>query len=251
MNTSLTLRTNSLYEEAYRVALTGVDGTALSNPERKAVVLYKTLQVLNQTKVGTDFVAGRVLEEIDRENLYAVHPEGYSSTDEGATHHGMSGSEASDVRTLWRVIAPKMEALGYDPIDTVASIGYAKFRQLIPVLSQLIEPKANVRDSVRSAVEEILSKNRGNVDRAIIDAVELGYATTREIRQTLRPVRTPAIEVVELQRGKKRYVVASVSLDQLDMLRNLMKDHIDISQVNLDHYLPAQVPVLRSIIDDA
>jgi len=83
--------------------------------------------------------------------------------------------------------------------------------------------------------------------RAVLNVLEFGTLPVREMRQQVRPSRTPNI-VGTMFRGNTSYVILRMNPEQVEMFQRLMGTHADIATVNgQDHaehirYLGQVVP---------
>jgi hypothetical protein len=159
-------------------------------------------------------------------------------------------------------------------------IGKSKFRELLPVLRGLIEGESArnhetvneaIRAQLENATEAILAEalvtaggelpeeqaaliEQSAVDngtaqhRAILNVLEFGSLPVREMRQQVRPSRTPNI-IATILRGNTSYAVLRMDAAQLQMFERLMGTHVDAATVTGNDY-PDHLRLLGQIIPE-
>jgi hypothetical protein len=239
----------------------GQQWTAL---EKRAMVQVRKLSMLNGFDLATILERGQTLHTIDQEGLVGVFPGDYTSLEMIAGDVGISVAELSDTRALCDVIFPWLEAnSGKAVAEWWDQVGKSKFREMVPVLRALISGAATTdRASVREAVENILNSVQAtaqaagqeplSVDEArfqgVLNVLEAGRLPVREMRQQIRPNRTPNIPGVRFTNPDGiNFVVLKITPDQQLMLTRLLGTHVDMVSVpaNEHHRITDELETLR------
>jgi hypothetical protein len=195
-------------------------------------------------------VQGRIIETMERESLHSVHPGGYTTLEELAQDQGISVSEMSQIRDLTGTIFPWVkDHVGMEPQALWNDIGKSKLRELVPILKRTITgevARGSVETSYTAVQNDVISTftvaNPGEdaptgeaLQTLIIEQLlEHGASLTNaNLRQTIRPDRTPSLEPVVVRRfspgqaESKLYIVMEVTNDQMTMLERRLHGHWD------------------------
>lgn len=210
-------------------------------------------EMLNLSK-GLGFaelmVQGRIFETMERESLASVHPGGYATLEELAQDQGISVSEMSQIKDLTSTIFPWcLEHLEMEPQALWEDVGKSKLRELVPLLKRVIsgeEARGSVENSYTAVLNDVLATHAAsNPDEDPPEGEDLQVMvmsqlidhgvnlTNANLRQTIRPDRTPSIEPVILRRfspgqGENRlFIVMEVTDDQMTMLERRLHGHWD------------------------
>jgi hypothetical protein len=257
LTTALTGMHDSLLRAARASIAQQTEGQEFTAMERTAMEAVEALRLLNSWDLAAILERGRIIKWIEDDGLVGVFPGDYTTLEQIASEVGVSPTEVSDTRTLCNVIFPWLETNSGQPVAYWWDrIGKSKFRELVPVLSALINgnPTTNA-ETVRASIEHLLDQvqvnatanGEGQLDeqtlrtRAIANVLEIGQLPTLEMRRQVRPDGTPNISGVRLVRQNDNYVVLHVSSPEQDrMLSRLLGHHVDIN--NLD---AQQAPALN------
>lgn len=216
--------------------------------ERQAMVKLEQLKLIGDLTLAEIMLRGQVIHEIEAQGLWTTHPAGFRSMEEAAEAQGISQSEYSNIRDLCETIFPYLTGQGYNIADLWESIGKSKFRELIPILKRTIvnEPSRSDR------IEQIFSNEMNNITATaaasgeeitdeeartiLIDQLlEAGSLPVRELRQRIRPERTPSIEGYMLPyRNRRSLVMVIINEDQREMLNRRLSGYIDLTPVSQD-----------------
>lgn len=249
--------------------------------EIRAVQKVEQLRLLGGFELVTLLERGALFQEIEREGLVGVYPGEATTLEEIVQEIGISKSEYSDTRGLCEVVFPWLEENTDQSLqEWWESIGKSKFRELLPVLRGLIEGEsARNHDTVNEAIQAQLenamegilaeaattaggelseeqialiqqaARDNGTVQqRAILNVLEFGSLPVREMRQQVRPNRTPNIFATIL-RGNPSFAVLRMSPEQLEMFERLMGTHVDAAILMGNDY-PDHVRLLSQIIPE-
>jgi len=267
-NTELSAILSTLHSSLENAAQHAVDaetqGQQWTALEKRAMVQVRKLSMLNGFDLATILERGQTLHTIDQEGLVGVFPGDYTSLEMIAGDVGISVAELSDTRALCDVIFPWLEAnSGKAVAEWWDQVGKSKFREMVPVLRALISGAATTdRASVREAVENILNSVQAtaqaagqeplSVDEArfqgVLNVLEAGRLPVREMRQQIRPNRTPNIPGVRFTNPDGiNFVVLKITPDQQLMLTRLLGTHVDMVSVpaNEHHRITDELETLR------
>lgn len=247
----------------------------LTEAEREAAIVIEELKMINGLDLAAVMLRGRLLDDIENRALWSVHPGGYATLEEMARDQGISITELSQVRDLYRIIFPFIEEeLGMSIPELWEQIGKSNFREMVPVLKCLIAgPDEHTKASVRNSYErlmddaaatlraqgitdeqliedgappELVAALDGPTDEDITEAairnlIEAGAVmSNRDLRQTIRPERTPSLEPTIIRSNGNRVIVMTVSDDQYTLFERRMGSAIDPIEFNMP-----QDPVTR------
>ena len=229
--------------------------------EIRAVQKVEQMRLLGGFELLTLLERGQLMNEIEQEGLVTVYPGEYRRLEDIAQSIGISKSEYSDTRALCDVIFPWLEAHTERSLaEWWEDIGKSKFRELVPVLRGLIEGESarnheTVNEAIRAqlnnamanilteatdqnlgeeeiaALQQEVAENGTLQQRAILNVLEFGSLPVREMRQQVRPNRTPNI-IGTLLRGATSYAVLRMSSEQVEMFQRLMGTHVDMATIN-------------------
>lgn len=139
----------------------------LTEPQKEALILAQTVDLLNVAEFYVEVAIGEVLNEIEEKQLAGMHPsDSYESIDDIVAEFGMGKSEASDLRILSGVIVPYLIEVGIDPVDAWRKIGKAKFRSILPMMRLAIDGKGDRREGVKKRVERQLEEVKRDLELA-------------------------------------------------------------------------------------
>jgi hypothetical protein len=256
---------NDQFERAARqnvqTYLEQVGDNAFTNTEVHAMIKLEQLKLIGDLTLAEILLRGQVIAEIESHGLWSTHPMGFGSMEEAANAQGITQSEYSNIRDLCEVVFPYLTGAGYNIADLWETIGKSKFRELTPLLKRVI-----TNDESRSTrVEQIFQNEMDNiyataraageniteeVAREILldQLIETGQLPVREMRQRIRPERTPSIEGYTVPFNNNRSIVVMVlDEDQRQMLNRRLTGYIDISPVSVDD--ARRSPMFHSIGD--
>src|SRR5690242_12732595 len=99
--------TGTLFEAAERNINSAIgDGAGYTALERRAMVAAEALRLTHGFDLTAIITRGQIIQQIEREGLTSVHPNGYADLTALAREQGISVSELSDTRALHEVIFP-------------------------------------------------------------------------------------------------------------------------------------------------
>jgi hypothetical protein len=241
-----------------------------SETEREAMITIESLKQVNGLDLAAVLMRGKFLKVIEERNMIANHPGGYSTLQEMANDQGISITELSQTRDLCFTIFPYVEEhLGLPIANLWEGLGKSNFKELIPVLKQIITNDQSGTQSVQNAVNRILDDvaataqaagqdlDDGGLRRqAVEQLIEAGvHLNNRELRNRIRPERTPNIQASIIGSNGTRILVASLTEDQWLMLQRKMGERIDALSVDLPidprarQEEAARIPELRQLLN--
>ena len=234
-------------------------------------------EMLNLSK-GLGFaelmVQGRILETMERESLHSVHPGGYTTLDELAQDQGLSVSELSQVRDLTQDIFPWVEShLNMEATYLWNEVGKSKLRELVPLLKRTISgqiARGTVETSYQAVMNDVVATylvaNPSEeapvgepLQELIVDQLINHGATltNANLRQTIRPDRTPSLEPVVIRRFKngqaesQLYVIMQVDADQMTMLERRLHGHWDVVRTTASNEGDVKsIRMVRQLLED-
>jgi len=224
------------------------DQNAFTVTEKRALVKLEQLKLIGDLTLAEILLRGQVIAEIEAQGLWNTHPMGYSSMEEAAEAQGISQSEYSNIRDLNEIIFPYLAQRDYNIADLWESIGKSKFRELIPLLKRAITGEESrsqrVEDIFENEMNDIYATasaagenitEEGAREILLDQLVEAGQLPVRELRQRIRPERTPSIEGYAVPyRNNRAIVTMVVDQDQYEMLNRRLSGYTDIVQVSRD-----------------
>jgi hypothetical protein len=228
----------------------GVDLQAFTAVELRALLFTEMLNLSKGLGFAELVVQGRILDTMERESLHSVHPGGYTTLDELAQDQGISISELSQIKDLTQTIFPWVkDKLNMEPEYLWSEVGKSKLRELVPLLKRTITAevaRGTVENSYNAVANDVaatyLTANPGEdapdgeelqvlvAEQLIEHGVNL---TNANLRQTIRPDRTPSLEPVIVRRftngmaESQIYVLMQISDDQMTMLERRLHGHWD------------------------
>jgi hypothetical protein len=241
-------------------------GEGFTQLELHSMTIIEELKLINSMDLAAVMLRGRLIDQIEREGLWAAHPGQYGTLEEMARDQGITISELSNIRDLTRTIFPYMEGtLGIPVAQVWEQIGKSNFRELVSVLKYLISGETPGRgatadtlahlleDTAATAAAADLPADDASIRRmAVANLLEDGAAmTNRQLRNSLRPERTDALEPAVINAGGLKLVLMEVTDDQYLMFQRVMNNHIDVSEYDLPadprarQREAARIPVVR------
>jgi hypothetical protein len=244
---------NDQFEQAARqnvqsyLEATG-SGSSFTVTEKHAMVKMEQLKLIGDLTLAEILLRGQVIQEIEANGLWSSHPGQYGSMEEAAQAQGISQSEYSNIRDMYEIVFPYMTGAGYNVADLWETIGKSKFRELIPLFKRAITGE----ESRSSRVETIYENEMNDIfataavagqditneeARSIFidQLVDAGQLPVRELRQRIRPERTPSMEAYQLPyRNNRSIVMVVVDEDQRELLNRRLTGYIDMTPVSRD-----------------
>ena len=229
------------------------DSQGWSDMERRAMIAAEALRLTHGFDLTAIITRGDIMRQIEVEGLATVHPNGYADLTALAKEQGISVGELSDTRALCDTIFPYVtNVLGRPLAEFWSEVGKSKLRELVPALRSLITGEEADHASVRTAVENILNNAAADLitnheipqdqlqeDQVRRHAVESllsdsATMTTRELRQRVRPTRTPAMNGSTLQVDDNEWfaIVHITSREQYELLMRQFGTHVNNSLLN-------------------
>jgi hypothetical protein len=164
-----------------------------------------------------------------------------------ARAQGISVSELSDTMILCETIFPYIQGtLGIPVAQIWEEIGKSNFRDLTAVLRAIISGAPSGSQSVNETVTRLLNDTAATLEASgqpadedtvrrntVEELLEAGALPNRELRERIRPNRTPPVAPAVFQNGANRILVMDVSEDQWEMLNNRLRGYMDPRIVTL------------------
>ena len=233
-------------------ALTAIGSSpdAYTGPEIRAMVKLEQLKLIGDLSLAEVLLRGKLIREIEQEALWSVHPNQYASMQEAAKAQGISLSEYSDIRQLYNVVFPYIvQHMGADLALLWEEIGKSNFRELTPYLVRAItgqpNQSANVETTFTAMMNDITATNaHAEVEmtdeemrhQVVEQLLEAGHLTNRQMRERVRPERTPSIPAMTVnyeENGRSRLVIAHISEDQYTMMQRRLNGYIEFMPVSM------------------
>jgi hypothetical protein len=187
-----------------------------------------------------------------------------------AKDNGISASELSKTVNLVRVVFPYLaNELGMNVALVWEQVGKSKFSDMLPYLRAMITGEPSERESVNETVENLLDDTAATASAAgqDIDDTEIlrrtvgnliqdgTLLTNRQVRERLRPERTPPLRISVIHNNGHRVVVANISEEQWDLLERQMGSRMEpmVIELPLDprqrQIEAARIPEIRTLIN--
>lgn len=247
-------------------------GEGFTEIEQNAMLHCEALRQTNGLELATVLIRGEIIDTIVGSNLTTQHPNQYESLRDMARDQGISHSELSKTQVLCGVVFPYLrDILNVNVTEMWEQIGKSKFTDMLPYLRVLMTGEdsnsTQVNDTVVLLREEFLRARvtAGETEPMSEEAVnqvlvvqllqEGALLPTRRLRERLRPERTPPIETVYLRHGDVTYVMARLSVDQVNMFEQRMHAHTSPQIINLSDNPQvratevAAIPLIRSLTE--
>ena len=238
---------------------------SFTNTEKHAMIKMEQLKLIGDLTLAEILLRGQVIHEIESMGLWSTHPMGFTSMEDAAEAQGISKSEYSNIRDLCEIIFPYLAQAGYNIADLWETIGKSNFRELVPILKRTITDEGS-----RSARVEAIFTNEMNdivasaqvmggeitdqdAREILVDQlIEAGQLPVRELRQRIRPERTPNLEAYQLSYDGNRSILMVVADDdQRQLIQSRLRGHIDIVSLTQDQarHTPIIYELLRNIVE--
>jgi hypothetical protein len=256
-NANMSLALGSLTNQLFQFATENInnaiaDSDGWSELEKRAMIAAEALRLTQGFDLTAIITRVEIIQQIEREGLTTVHPSGYADLTALARGQGISVGELSDIRALGEHIFPYItNVLERSLVEVWEQVGKSSMRELVPALRSLITGEDAAHGSVRTAVETLLNNaaaemvaggavqeelTEAEVRRQAIETLLEAGATlpTRELRRTVRPTRTPAMEAATLEVADSEWyaVVHITSRDQHDLLMRQFGTHVNNMRLN-------------------
>jgi len=205
----------------------GASPEAYTQPEIRAMIKLEQLKLIGDLGLAEVLLRGKIIQQIENEGLWAVHPNQYQSMQEAAKAQGISVSEYSDIRQLYNIVFPYIvENTGANLALLWEEIGKSNFRELTPYLVRAITGETNqsqnVERSFTAMMEDIAATAQASGiemtdqemrHQVVEQLLEAGQLTNRQLRVRIRPERSSSItvHVVDYQHnGTSRKILVSM-----------------------------------------
>ena len=229
--------------------------------ERHAMLTIQELKLVNTMDLAAVYLRGQLIHEIELGALWTIHPEHYPTRNAMAQAQGISPSELSDIMALVDIIFPYLENTLSISVPVIwEQIGKSNFRDMVPTLRALITGERPESQNVANGIEGLLNDVAATAfasgqtltdeqtrEQAINNLIQIGgQATNRELRQNvLRPTRTPAFRADVVRIGTRKYILASVTDDQLQSFQRKMGGGVDLSSIEFPEDRAARLADMR------
>ena len=191
------------------------------------MIKLEQLKLIGDLGLAEVLLRGKIIQQIENEGLWAVHPNQYQSMQEAAKAQGISVSEYSDIRQLYNIVyAYIVENTGANLALLWEEIGKSNFRELTPYLVRAITGETNqsqnVERSFTAMMEDIAATAQASGiemtdqemrHQVVEQLLEAGQLTNRQLRVRIRPERSSSItvHVVDYQHnGTSRKILVSM-----------------------------------------
>jgi len=268
IETAAQANVNGLVEES---------GSQFANVEVEALVAVEALKQVNGLDLTAVLLRAHYIRTIQERNLLANHPAEYTSIDHMVRDNGMSPTDLFVTLDMVNVIFPFVQDELGTPVPLFwNNLGKSKIKELLPVLKAIItgeEPnRASTREAVERFVDDVTEIERtadpgvfdrietyeeGDPERLILEQdlhqhirrtaaeclIEQGELAPniRELRATLRPNPTEALDFLIVDQGNgSKVIVATVSEDQMRVLTSRMDTRAE--------FITWQVPMSRHTV---
>ena len=229
----------------------GTSPEAYTGPEIRAMIKLEQLKLIGDLGLAEVLLRGKIIREIENEALWSIHPNQYGSMQEAAKAQGISVSEYSDIRQLYNIVFPFIvEHMGANLALMWEEIGKSNFRELTPYLVRAITGEPNQSQNVENAFEAMMSDIAATAQAAgremtdeemrfevVEQLLEAGHLTNRQLRERVRPERTPSIGFLAVdyqsQNRVDKIIVAQVTQDQYEMLQRRLNGYVNVTPTSI------------------
>ncbi|HQA29639.1 MAG TPA: hypothetical protein PLA02_10550 [Brevefilum fermentans] len=224
----------------------GVDLDTYTQPELKAMIKLEQLKLIGDLGLAEVLLRGKLIQEIENEALWSVHPNQYQSMQDAAKDQGISPSEYSNIRNLYNIVFPYLtQVLGLNLALVWEEVGKSNFRELCPYLVRAITGESSTSRNVEHAfevlAEDFLATNAASgiamtddqVQQAIVgQLLEAGQLPNRQLRTRIRPERPASFttHVVDYIQGDSpiKVVISLVNEEQYAYLMRKLEGSVRI-----------------------
>jgi uncharacterized protein with von Willebrand factor type A (vWA) domain len=238
--------------------------------EQVAMVKIQALKMVSGVDLAALYARYDLLQDIERDALFSVHPAHFDTFEEMAKQLGISMSELSNIRDLCGTIFPYIqETLQMSVPELWEEIGKSKFREMVPILKSLITGENSMSQATRDTVEQMLDNVAAGAEvsgeeltqqemraRAVEQIIDHGRHLPNEaLRRQLRPNGTPPVTPSVITVDNRKVVLMDIDEDQWNMLQRLLRDHMEPSVVALPNdrgrrqVEALRIPELRALLD--
>ena len=267
-NAQISARLNNMLENFERAAqqnvqafmeTTGNNGFTIT--ERRALVKLEQLKLIGDLTLAEIMLRGEIIRQIESEGLWSSHPGQYGSMEEAAAAQGISQSEYSNIRDLCDVIFPYLTEAGYNVPMLWEEIGKSKFRELIPILKRAITNEESRSQRIEAIFENEMDdiaataaatgepvSNEEAREILINQMIEAGTLPVRELRQRIRPERTPSMHAFRIpyERDSQIYMFI-LDADQRELLSRRLTGYMDV--IPVDRGEARRSEIVRNMVD--
>jgi hypothetical protein len=237
--------------------------------EKRAMLVIDELKQVNGLDLAAILMRAELLKTIQRENLITLHPARYDSLQHMASEQGISLTELSQTLDLTNIIFPYLQDhVGANIAEMWEAMGKSNFKELVPVLKSIITNSPSDTQSVNIAVARLMDDAAATalaagqefgdeelretvVDQLVHDGIHL---TNRELRERIRPERTPVINLGVIPQNGSRFVLAKVTAEQYALMVRLLGARVDPMTYDLPtdpharQVESARVPEIRELM---
>lgn len=224
--------------------------------EKRAMTIVEELKLVNSMDLAAILLRGRLIRLANEEALWTIHPAHYDSLEAMARDQGITLSELTACRDMCDVIFPYMEEeLQMDVAQAFERIGKSNMKDMVGLLKAIITGEPSTHASLRATVEQVLSDTaataaaagqaldeaglrREAVNSLLMDGERM---TNRELRNRMRPERTPTISPTVLLRNGTRVVLIEMDEDQYVTLQHKLGSWA----LDTQEYILSEDPVIR------
>jgi hypothetical protein len=167
------------------------------------MIKMEQLKLIGDLGLAEVLLRGKLIQEIENEALWSIHPNQYPSMQEAAKDQGISPSEYSNIRNLYNIVFPYLtQVLGLNLAEIWEEVGKSNFRELCPYLVRAITGETsssrNVEGAYATLIDDLQASNAASgitmtaeqVQQAVIEQLlEAGQLPNRQLRARIRPER--------------------------------------------------------------
>jgi len=217
-------------------------GPGFTDAEKHAMVVVEELKLVNGMDLAAVLLRGKLLKEIEDNSLWTFHPGQYSTLQDMARQQGISITELSQIRSLVNVVFPFVENELHMSVPALwEEIGKSNFCDMISILRGIITGEATGSASVTAAINRTLNDTAATASAAgqTLNDTELratavsnlltagGQMTNAELRNHVRPDRTPAVNPTIIEVGGHQFMIMEVTPDQRTMINRKMRGYME------------------------
>lgn len=273
---TINLSTNGFLSETLRNLIAEIEAAAKSdlagaftndeftNPEKKSMLVFRMMELAREAMTASEVILAGVLSYYEDTHLYSVHPQGFTTITQAANAAGISVSEYSQMRSLWKIVIPYLQEIGIDIVQSWSEIGKSNMRALTPALVSVITGELSRSEKTRDFVErvqnevieslgtppktreEILGYNKLLKMFTVNNMLALGAGSYRDVREGIGKTKSQPAFI--LYKNGRRFLIADLEPDAETFLRrNSVFDlfYFDVRQNRLE-----TIPPIKEILHE-
>lgn len=206
-----------------------------------AIIAKRMLEITAVVDHRNTLVRGKILNQIERQGWYTIHPGGFGSLDELALDCGISKTQVSQALSYFRIVYPFLRQKMQMTDEDIQSHSVGNVKEIIPHLRAIITREPSQSESTNEYVKNTINDirtidpdlNEEEITLVAVDALlnQAKNLTRSEMRKILNPDRTPNITTYLFGNNGRRIAILDMNEDQMTMLIRIMAKHIEVTPI--------------------